>query len=84
MVKQIVIVNWPVLKKQFGLIDTASGALSARQISVEMRKQIEGKEPPPVALIDYEHKNFDSGLCLFNLVSYFDGVAKYCYTGTAK
>ncbi len=82
--KRIEIKNWKEVVDQFGLDDTYMGVKSARQISVQMRKELEGaKELPKV----YTTRcNTDSeAIATFSLVSDKPGiVAIYEYTGTAN
>lgn len=74
--------NWKDFVDQFGLDDTYMGQKSARQISIQMRKEIEPlKEPPKHYSIRYNTEG--EGICLFNLISTKKDWV-YEYTGTAN
>lgn len=77
------ITNWKTLVDQFGLDDTYMGLKSARQISIQMRKEIEGLVEPPK---DYSIRcNTESeAICIFKAVYVKQNVIKYEYRGTAN
>lgn len=79
------IINWKTLVDQFGLEDTYMGLKSARQISIQMRKDI---EKMPEAPEHYEIRcNTDSeAICTFIRTHYnkIKQVVRYEYTGTAN
>lgn len=78
---KVTVTNWNVLKDQF--TNLGKNYYTPMEIGNKLANEVKISANPVMA-IDYEKRNVDSGICLFNLIEFKNSIYYYEYTGTAK